>query len=52
MLPPQKETYFSPVPCILKSRRYHGSVKLDPTRVGRDASQVADEVIAHLDRVW
>ena len=32
-----------------KSRRYHGSVKLDPTRVGRDASQVADEVIAHLE---
>ena len=30
------------------ARRYHGSVKLDPTRVGRDASQVADEVIAHL----
>ena len=31
-----------------KARRYHGSVKLDPTRVGRDASQIADEVIAHL----
>ena len=30
------------------ARRYHGSVKLDPTRVGRDAGQVADEVIAHL----
>ena len=30
------------------ARRYHGSVKLDPTRVGRDASQVAEEVIAHL----
>ena len=30
------------------ARRYHGSVKLNPTRVGRDASQVADEVIAHL----
>ena len=30
------------------AKRYHGSVKLDPTRVGRDASQVADEVIAHL----
>ena len=29
-------------------RRYHGSVKLDPTRVGRDAGQIADEVIAHL----
>ena len=31
-----------------KARRYHGSVKLNPTRVGRDASQIADEVIAHL----
>ncbi|MBS1724660.1 MAG: DUF499 domain-containing protein [Armatimonadetes bacterium] len=28
--------------------RYHGSVKLDPARVGRDASRVADEVISHL----
>ena len=35
-------------PPRLSARRYHGSVKLDPTRVGRDASQVADEVIAHL----
>ena len=33
----------------LVARRYHGSVQLDPTRVGRDASQVADEVIAHLE---
>ena len=32
----------------LAARRYHGSVKLDPTRVGLDASQVAKEVIAHL----
>tara|TARA_B100000949_G_C14051256_1_gene353660 strand:- start:82 stop:495 length:414 start_codon:yes stop_codon:yes gene_type:complete len=31
-----------------KARRYHGSVKLDPTRTGRDASEIADEVIAHL----
>ena len=30
------------------AKRYHGSVRLDPTRLGRDASQVADEVIAHL----
>ena len=29
-------------------RRFHGSVKLDPTRVGRDAGRIADEVIAHL----
>ena len=30
------------------AKRYHGAVRLDPTRVGRDAGQVADEVIAHL----
>jgi hypothetical protein len=30
------------------AKRYHGSVKLDPTRAGRDASVIADEVIAHL----
>ena len=29
-------------------RRYHGTVRLDPTRVGRDASEIAAEVIAHL----
>jgi hypothetical protein len=29
-------------------KRYHGSVTLDPTRVGRDASVIADEVLAHL----
>ncbi len=28
--------------------RFHGTVILDATRVGRDASRVADEVIAHL----
>ncbi|HNQ88093.1 MAG TPA: Swt1 family HEPN domain-containing protein [Verrucomicrobiota bacterium] len=29
-------------------RRFHGTVTLDPARVGRDASRIADEVIAHL----
>lgn len=29
-------------------RRFHGSVELDPTRVGRDAGRIADEVISHL----
>ncbi len=29
-------------------RRFHGTVQLDATRVGRDASRIADEVIAHL----
>lgn len=31
-----------------KPRRFHGSVVLDPIRVGRDAGRVAEEVIAHL----
>ncbi len=29
-------------------RRFHGSVTLDSTRVGRDAGKIADEVISHL----
>lgn len=29
-------------------KRFHGTVALDPTRVGRDAGRIADEVIAHL----
>ena len=28
--------------------RFHGTATLDPTRVGRDAGRIADEVIAHL----
>lgn len=28
--------------------RHYRSVTLDPTRVGRDASRIADEVISHL----
>ena len=29
-------------------KRFHGTVNLDPTRVGRDAGRIADEVVAHL----
>ena len=29
-------------------KRFHGTVTLNPTRVGRDVSRIADEVIAHL----
>jgi len=32
----------------LAVRRYFGTVSLDPTRVGRDAGRIAEEVIAHL----
>jgi len=31
-----------------KPRRYYGTVELDSDRVGRDASRIAEEVIAHL----
>lgn len=38
-----------PQPSLVeKLRRFHGSVKLDSSRVGRDAGRIADEVIAHL----
>jgi predicted AAA+ superfamily ATPase len=30
------------------ARRFHGAVRLDPARVGRDAGRIAEEVIAHL----
>ena len=30
------------------ARRYHGSVALDATRLGRDAGRIADEVVSHL----
>ena len=31
-----------------QAKRFHGTVILDPTRVGRDAGRIADEVISHL----
>jgi predicted AAA+ superfamily ATPase len=31
-----------------KPKRYHGTVTLDPERVGRDAGRIADEVVTHL----
>jgi predicted AAA+ superfamily ATPase len=39
-----------PLAAVVKPppRRYYGSVTLDPQRVGRDASRIAEEVIAHL----
>jgi hypothetical protein len=38
----------SPKPAAVLPKRFHGTVMLDATRVGRDASRVAEEVIAHL----
>ncbi len=41
--PPAPKSAPTPIP-----KRFHGSVTLDPTRVGRDAGRIADEVIAYL----
>ena len=35
-------------PIPTQPKRFHGTVTLDPTRVGRDSSRIAEEVIAHL----
>ena len=32
-------------------KRFYGNVSLDPTRVGRDAGRIAEEVIAHLSGI-
>ena len=32
----------------IQPRRFFGSVKLDPTRLGRDAGKIAEEIISHL----
>ena len=37
-----------PQPVERKLKRFHGTVNLDPTRVGRDAGKIAEEVISHL----
>jgi hypothetical protein len=31
-----------------RAERYHGTVILDPARVGRDAGRIAEEVVTHL----
>ena len=35
-------------PKPVQPKRFHGTVALDATRVGRDAGRIADEVISHL----
>ena len=37
-----------PPPQRVGPKRFHGTINLDATRVGRDASRIAEEVIAHL----
>ena len=36
------------LPAQGKAKRFHGTAVLDTTRVGRDASRIAEEVISHL----
>ena len=43
--PSDKSGRTEPAPAV---RRFFGTVTLDPTRVGRDASRIAEEVISHL----
>ena len=35
-------------PIQTQPKRFHGTVELEPTRVGRDAGRIAEEVISHL----
>jgi hypothetical protein len=35
-------------PAAVKPKRFHATVKLDPTRMARDAGQIAQEVVQHL----
>ena len=40
---------FQPIPEPLqKPKRFYGEAELDPTRLGRDASRIAEEIVAHL----
>lgn len=51
MTSPLAGTDVQPKPIVsvaLAPKRFHGAATLDPTRVGRDAGRIADEVIAHL----
>ena len=44
------KTVITPKP-VPQLRRFHGSVKLDPVRLGRDASKIADEIVSHLSSI-
>ncbi|MGH7422639.1 MAG: AAA+ family ATPase, partial [Candidatus Methylomirabilales bacterium] len=40
-----------PPPVATAPRRFHATVVLDATRIGRDASRIAEEVVQHLTRL-
>ena len=46
--PPDEEDTEVEISEPTRPKRFYGTVTLDSTRVGRDASQIADEVISHL----
>jgi hypothetical protein len=46
-MPPVPGTPAQPA-AIALPKRFYGSVRLDPERVGRDAGKIAEEVIAHI----
>lgn len=37
-----------PPPVVQPPKRFYGAVKIDPTRLGRDAGRIAEEVLSHL----
>jgi hypothetical protein len=41
----------APPPPPPQLRRFHASVTIDPLRLGRDAGQIAEEVVQHLTRI-
>jgi hypothetical protein len=45
---PTERAVDQPLSEPVQLKRFHGSVKLDATRVGRDAGRIADEVISHI----
>jgi hypothetical protein len=46
--PDSKLSKYQPEPPKHGPTRFHGSATLDPTRVGRDAGRIADEIVSHL----
>ena len=48
--PGQNAAGETPAPQV-KLGRFHGSVRLDPLRLGRDASRIAEEVVQHLTAI-
>jgi len=48
---PGSDSGAATAPTASLPHRFHGTVSLDPARVGRDAGRIADEVIAHLSGI-